>query len=246
MGIIGGNLGYKLMKRISSGDAGYMDGSAYKAKSKLEVLLGNTVWTDIKDKIVIDFGCGTGTETVEVAQRGARYVIGVDIVESYLNAGRTLARNLGITNCEFVTTPNQKADIIIALDSFEHFEDPAYILKVMADMLIPTGKVLVSFGPTWYHPLGGHLLNVFPWSHLVFTEQAQLRWRSDIREDKPTTFKECGLNQITIKQFERYIAESPFKFNKFEAVPIKKFKPIHNRLTREFTTSIVRCELALK
>jgi SAM-dependent methyltransferase len=246
MGFVGGNLGYRIMKRISPGDAGYMDGTAYENKSKLDVLLGNSFWDKIKDKVVIDFGCGLGAEAVEIAQRGAKKVIGVDIIEEYLESSRALAARLKVANCEFATTPTEKVEVIVTLDSFEHFENPAAILDVMRDMLAPDGRIFVSFGPTWYHPLGGHLLNVFPWSHLIFTEWAQLRWRADIRSDKPTTFKECGLNQMTIRRFEQYVAESAFKFSSFEVVPIKKLKSFHKKWTREFTSAIVRCELVLR
>src|SRR6267378_2619396 len=82
MAMIGGAIGYRLLKRISPiGDGSSMDGSAYLDKSKLETLLGPTIWDDIADQVVIDFGCGEGAEAIEMARRGARRVIGVDIQE---------------------------------------------------------------------------------------------------------------------------------------------------------------------
>ncbi len=51
----------------------------------------------------------------------------------------------------------------------------------MNTLLQPAGEVLVSFGPTWYHPLGGHLFSVFPWAHLIFSEKALIRWRSTFK-----------------------------------------------------------------
>ena len=58
-----------------------------------------------------------------------------------------------------------------------------------------------------------------------------------------TSFGEVagGLNQMTIGRFEKLIAASPFKLADFELVPIRPFRRFHNRLTREFTTTIVRC-----
>jgi ubiquinone/menaquinone biosynthesis C-methylase UbiE len=41
------------------------------------------------------------------------------------------------------------------VDWFEHFGQPDEVLKEMARMLKPDGKVIVSFGPPWYHPKGG-------------------------------------------------------------------------------------------
>jgi hypothetical protein len=48
---------------------------------------------------------------------------------------------------------------------------------------------------------------------------------------------------MTISRFEKLIASSPLRFASIELVPIRKFRPIHNRLTREFTTAVVRCRL---
>jgi hypothetical protein len=115
----------------------------------------------------------------------------------------------------------------------------------MNRLLQPAGEVLVSFGPTWYHPLGGHLFSVFPWAHLIFSEKALIRWRSDYRTDGATRFSEVagGLNQMTIERFEELVAASPLRFASLELVPIRKLRRFQNRLTREFTTSIVRCRL---
>ena len=68
--------------------------------------------------------------------------------------------------------PPRSIDAIVSIDAFEHFSNPASALKTMHAMLNPGGRVYVSFGPTWYHPLGGHLFSVFPWAHLLFSETA--------------------------------------------------------------------------
>lgn len=247
MGLIGGTLGYRLLKRIGKqGEDCMIDGSSYANRSKLEALLGGRVWPEIEGRVVIDFGCGEGAEAVEMALRGASRVIGVDIQERLLKIARERAASAGVRDrCTFTTNPTERADVIVAIDSFEHFADPGAILKVMREMLKPTGCVLAAFGPTWYHPLGGHLFSVFPWAHLIFTEKALLRWRSDFKTDGATRFSEVegGLNQMTVRRFERLVEESPFRFAEFEAVPIQKLRPLANRLTREATTAILRCKL---
>ncbi|MFN2405788.1 MAG: class I SAM-dependent methyltransferase [Pyrinomonadaceae bacterium] len=247
MGIIGGSVGYHLLRRISAdGETGYCDGSAYEGVSKLETLLGRKIWAETKDKVVIDFGCGDGEDAVEVAKRGAKRVIGVDIRERALENARKRAEARGVADrCVFTTKTDEKADVILSIDAFEHFDDPAEILRIMRRLLKDNGCIIAAFGPTWYHPLGGHLFSPFPFAHLIFTEKSLIRWRSDFKTDGATRFREAegGLNQMTIRHFESIVAESDFKFAEFEPVPIRKLKPIANRLTREFTTAIVRCKL---
>lgn len=250
MGILGGKLGYKLLRLMSpTGDINAMDGSAYLDKSKLATLLGPKIWDQLTDRIVVDFGCGEGNEAIEIARHGARKVIGLDIQQKFLTVAREKAKVEGVSPiCVFGVTTDEKADVIIAVDSFEHFEDPSLILKDMHRLLKPTGCVLAAFGPTWYHPLGGHLFSIFPWAHLVFTEKALIRWRSDFKTDGATSFRGVagGLNQMTIARFERIVEKSPFRFAEFEAVPIRKLSFFANKLTREFSTAIVRCKLVLR
>lgn len=246
MGVIGGGLGYQLLRRANRMGLAQCDGSAYNDRSKLEVLLGNKIWDELRDKVVLDFGCGEGEDAVEVARRSARKVIGLDLRESVLNVGRTRAAEAGVSDiCEFTTHTEETADVILSIDAFEHFSEPAAVLKVMRHLVKPDGCVIAAFGPTWYHPLGGHLFSVFPWCHLLFTENALIRWRSDFKTDGARRFGEVegGLNQMTIRRFERLIRQSDFHFSSFELVPIRKLRMFSNRMTREFTTAIVRCKL---
>ena len=72
-----------------------------------------------------------------------------------------------------------------------------------------------------------------------------MRWRSDFKTDGAKSFREVeqGLNQMTIGKFEKLVGSSDFRIEKLELVPIRKLRPFANRLTREFTTAIVRCKL---
>ena len=208
--------------------------------------LGDAFWRGIAGKTVIDFGCGEGDAAVELARRGAQSVIGVDIREEVLQSARRKARAAGVDHiCLFTQSTRERADIILSLDAFEHFAQPSAVLRSMEMLLKPAGEVVVSFGPTWLHPFGGHLFSVFPWAHLIFSEEAIIRWRSGFKTDGAMRFGEVagGLNQITIRRFENTVRDSPFQFVSLETVPIRKLRWFHNRFTREFTTAVVRCRL---
>jgi SAM-dependent methyltransferase len=247
-GIIGGTLGYRILQRICPrGESGYNDGGVYIGKSKLEVLFGRDLWRHIEGKTVIDFGCGEGLEAAELAQRGASRVIGLDTYAPVLETARANAARYGVADrCVFAADTDERADVIVALDSFEHFQDLAGILTKMRELVRPGGVVLASFGPVWFHPLGGHVFSVFPWAHFVFTEKAFMRWLADFNPDGHTSFASVGLNRLTIRRFERVVAKSPWRFANLEVVPIRRLRRLHNRITREFTTSIVRCTLVAR
>jgi SAM-dependent methyltransferase len=246
-GIIGGALADRILSRLGDPESrGYCDGSAYHGRSKLEMLLGPGIWSEVADKDVLDFGCGSGEQSVELARHGAHHVTGIDILEPALRHARDAARAAGVADrCTFGLEADRRADVVVSVDGFEHFADPGGVLRTMHRLLRPGGRVLVAFGPTWLHPLGGHLFSVFPWAHLVFTEGALIRWRARFRHDGARRFGEVegGLNQMTIHRFEKLVAGSPLRFETFETVPIRRLKPLANPFTRELFTSFVRCRL---
>jgi SAM-dependent methyltransferase len=247
MGLIGGAPGYRLLKLLSTRKLTRgCDGSAYHKTQKLEALLGESVWSLLRDKRVLDFGCGEGADAVQIALHGARRVLGIDIRESVLSVARQLAEASGVSECcFFCTTAEEKVDVVVSVDSFEHFSDPEGVLRLMRSLLVDQGRLVIAFGPTWYHPYGGHLFSVFPWAHLVFTESALIRWRSDFKNDGATSFGEVegGLNCMTISRFERILASSQFEVQHLELVPIRQVRRIYRFLPREFFTAIVRCTL---
>src|SRR5262249_45486118 len=105
MGIIGGTIGNRVLCTLfpnSNKDA--LSGSSYSDQSKLDVLLGKAFWEDIQGKTVLDFGCGHGQQAIEIAQRGAERVIGLDIRETVLEEARQTAEQYGVTErCVFTS-----------------------------------------------------------------------------------------------------------------------------------------------
>jgi 2-polyprenyl-3-methyl-5-hydroxy-6-metoxy-1,4-benzoquinol methylase len=152
--LIGGRLAAAILRRYEWHDVEAPPG--YEGSGKIEALFGPAIWGQIADKIILDYGCGYGLEAIELARHGAKYVIGLDIQEKNLAVARARQAAAGLSNCTFVQKFDSKADLILSLDSFEHFGHPDEVLKEMSRLLKPGGKVIVSFGPPWRHPKGGH------------------------------------------------------------------------------------------
>lgn len=236
------DLQYWMLKRAYPKSPDLLTEENADGKSKL-ALLGDELARDLKGKTVIDFGCGMGNEAIEMIRQGAARVIGLDIREDHLAAARKNAAAAGVLDqCVFAMTTDEVVDLMTSINSFEHFSEPEKILALMATMLAPGGQLFFRFGPPWYHPLGGHLFSVFPWAHVVMMEQALVRWRSDFKSDGATRFGEVagGLNQMTVRRFEQMVEGSGFRLERLECVPIRKLRRVHNRMTREFTTALVR------
>jgi SAM-dependent methyltransferase len=236
---------YELLRRIRPTDPTYLAASAYEGRSKLETLFG-ALLGDVSGLTIVDFGCGDGLEAVDLARRGAARVYGIDTNVACLDMARWQADHAGLSHVIELSdeaAPALSADLAISVDSFEHYADPAAILRLLHRLLRPGGVLLVSFGPPWRHPYGGHLFSVYPWAHLLFSEAALVRWREGRREDGAGSFAEAGLNRMTVGRFERLVDESPFDVEVLEAIPIRRARRLYNPLTREFLTSTVRARL---
>ena len=249
MGILGGEIGYRFFRRLVKVSPGNAVTTAYDGVSKMEVFFGPEIWQELADKTVLDFGCGPGIDSVDMARHGVPRVIGLDIREDTLKKARLAAEQGGVADsCVFTTKTDEKVDVIVSLDAFEHFADPLAMLETMRTLLKDRGYILTCFGPTWYHPLGGHGFSIFPWAHLLFTESVLMRWYREESGKQAYRFHEVsgGLNQLTVKAFEKIVANSQFEFENMEPVPIRKLRFIANRMTREFTTAVVKCKLVPK
>jgi SAM-dependent methyltransferase len=246
MGIMGGHIGHLILRKVSPKSTDSDEASHEELNTKLVNHFGQDFYRVIHGKTVIDFGCGSGSQAVEMAMMGAGKVIGLDIQDKLLISATNLAKINSVSDhCIFSSTTKELADVIISKDAFEHFYDPAIILRAMYALLKSDGFVLCAFGPTWLHPYGGHLFSIFPWAHLIFTEHALIRWRSDFKFDGASRFSEVagGLNKLTIRKFRQIVNASPLKFEWLETVPIKGINILKSKLLREFGSSIIRCKL---
>jgi SAM-dependent methyltransferase len=249
LGVISGEIGYRLLRKLKKVCPSNDITTAYDGLSKMEVFFGPEIWRDLADKTVLDFGCEAGVEAIDMAQHGVRRVIGLDIREEPLEMARQAAKKAGVDNsCVFTMDTDEKVDVVVSLDAFEHFRDPVAMLKVMRGLLKDDGYILACFGPTWYHPLGGHGFSIFPWAHLVFSESVFMRCYREDTGRAAYHFEEVlgGLNKLTVSRFKRVVAQSDFEFESIEPVPIRKLKFLSNEWTREFTTAVVKCKLVPK
>jgi ubiquinone/menaquinone biosynthesis C-methylase UbiE len=110
--------------------------------------------------VVVDLGTGTGNLLAALSKAvGPRgRVIAGDIFPDFLDRARARAKSEGLTNIDFVPgtetdpkLPNAKADLIIVLDAYHHFDYPEKMLAAIHRALKPGGRLAIIE----YHKLRG-------------------------------------------------------------------------------------------
>ena len=106
-------------------------------------------------QIVVDYGCGPGRYTVEMARLvGADgKVIAVDLVEMALEETQKKLKAGGFRNYELKlargydsNVEDNTADIVFAIDMFHHISDTNTFLREVYRILKPYGSLILSGG----------------------------------------------------------------------------------------------------
>ena len=211
----------------------------------------------IKNKVVLDYGCGPGYQAVAMAREGAKSVVGIDIVQAWLDSGRALAAE---NKCDdrvsfseagsFLRDSSKrgKFDVVLCCGSFEHFEDSAKELSHMKSLTRPGGKILITFAEPWLSPHGSHMDGFcrLPYINVFFSEKTVMAVRSRFKDDGATRYEEIlsGLNRMTLAKFERIIRNSGLRVEHQNYFATKNLPVVKNiPFLREFLVSAVTCIL---
>jgi SAM-dependent methyltransferase len=258
MGMFGGKLGKWILSKLLIATHTVDPGLSIYSSSFDEVQeyfeFGN-----MNGLTIMDFGCGYGRTALEIAQLGPRQVIGLDVRHSVLSEARKLAENEKLSNVKFANAITDevkelygKVDIIVSIDAFEHYGDPAEVLDEMDKYLGQDGRVYISFGPPWWHPYGAHLqfMTRLPWPHVMFTERVLMAARSLYKTDGAMKFEEVGggLNRMSVRKFEQLIHNSVFRIMTLQLIPIRRTNFLHTYCPggRELFTSVIKASLQRK
>lgn len=220
-----------------------------------------------KDKVVLDVGCGAGGKSLYYLTKGAKQVIGIDVVEKYKEESEQLQKSLGLSGFSFYVQdaaktdfPDNFVDTIIMNDAMEHVAKPAAVLAEMKCILKPGGRLYVNF-PPYNYPYGAHLSDVIgiPWVQRFFSDKTLIAAYKDLVKDKPDGedrihfrigLNEKGeeyfsyLNKMSIKRFAGLKANSGFNVKYYNEAPLRSFlKPLCFGPFREYFVKMVVCVL---
>ncbi len=104
----------------------------------------------LKDKAVLDVGCGGGILSESMAEKGAK-VTGIDLGKKALKVAQLHSLDSGVTVDYQLIAVEQLAeqqpasfDVVTCLEMLEHVPDPASVVAACAKLVKPGGKVFFS------------------------------------------------------------------------------------------------------
>jgi len=184
---------------------------------------------DFTGQRVLDFGCGHGALSLDIALSGATSVLGIDLSAErvrYAQEKIAIQAPAGCTmrfECLDITAilGNGLFDRIVSKDTFEHVRPVDAVLAAMVRLLKPGGEIILGFSPLYYSPFGDHgELGVrLPWAHLVAGEKRVLAAFNRTNHASFRGLPEAGFNMLTPKDFRRTFQRSTAEIRSLRTNP---------------------------
>jgi 2-polyprenyl-3-methyl-5-hydroxy-6-metoxy-1,4-benzoquinol methylase len=215
---------------------------------------------NLENKSVLDFGCGHGSLCIDIARSGAKKVKGIDITENILKFA-DINLNENFTELKDKVTfkkfdilkdvTEEKFDIIVSKDTFEHSLKLDKILIKFFNILNDGGKAYIGFGPLYnfYNGDHGRTKMMLPWFHLIFSEKFIINRINKKRDIKIEKIQDLGLSKYSLKEYEDFLRQSSLKLKFYKTnLSDHPFSKIFNllskiKLLREFCTYNIYCIL---
>lgn len=106
---------------------------------------------EIRNKQILDAGCGTGIFSSIFAGKGAKEVIGIDISDGSLSTGRKLKEKFNLENLQFQTQDmlnlpfgDNTFDVVWAWGTVHHTTDPFRAMNELIRVLKDDGTILFA------------------------------------------------------------------------------------------------------
>jgi SAM-dependent methyltransferase len=159
---------------------------------------------------VLDAGCGGGGMPLSLAEE-ARYVVGIDPINRFGNAGVRLAQERRLPNLQFALAdgmalpfPSGVFDLVLSHAVIEHVADAPLYLRECARVLTKDGRVYLSTAP-YLSFAGAHLprLKVPVPLHLLFGRRIAFATFQFLARHATWTLKEPANENSFIKLARR-------------------------------------------
>jgi 2-polyprenyl-3-methyl-5-hydroxy-6-metoxy-1,4-benzoquinol methylase len=167
---------------------------------------------DLNGKKVLDIGCGHGSMCIDMALKGARKVVGLDINSSLIEFAKEnvkqnypqLNNKIEFLNISLEEYDGGNFDYIISKDTLEHVIDLKSLMKEIKNRLKVGGRFYAGFGPLYNVPYGDHgrTKTVIPWGHLIVPEKIIIQKLNANSKIKINSIYDLGLNKLSYSDYK--------------------------------------------
>ncbi len=168
---------------------------------------------DLTDASVLDLGCGLGALSVNLAQHGAREVLGLDVDPYPIAFAKrfvpetypALADKIQFA-CRGIETLEDAArfDFVFSKDAFEHILDLEGMVSHIHRLLRPGGRLVIGTSPLYFSPFGDHEIfsNLrIPFLTAIVPDRLLFRFAGWKNNRDYRSARGAGLNKMTPAQF---------------------------------------------
>ncbi len=204
-------------------DAGTLDSSARRRLEWVHNMI------DLRDKRVLEIGCGNGFEVWSAAQNFGADGVGVDVQKyKHWDELRGPKVDLRLLDLSAENPFEQRSfDRIMSFTVWEHVAHPYALLEQAYRLLRPGGLMFLRVN-LFGGPQASHRYRdiYFPWPHLLFSDQVVREW--DVQNGRPPV-GHYWVNRLTWRHYEAYFALLGFTLRhvRFDRVPIDE--PFYER-----------------
>lgn len=129
----------------------------------------------LKDKYILDFGCGNGAQTLELARHGCRIVAcDIDATDLGVLLNFAAANNLDSVKAVLydgtrLPLADAQFDVLVSYAVLEHVKSEATALAEMRRVLKNSGELIISVPNKWWvFETHGARLPLLPWNRVPF------------------------------------------------------------------------------
>ena len=190
----------------------------------------------LKNKLVLDIGCGRGEVAREVIRRVGEVVVnGIDsdlcgLADTQAEKGNRLTiHKMDVKRLAF---PDAYFDAAYSLNVFEHINDLEGAYRELRRVLKPGGLLYLYSSPIWTSYRGHHFNHwlsdyvdlIPPWGHLylgkarLFEEIARKKGSAVAAEAMTYIFESNYLNRTSLSAHKKFVRESGFKIVEWTGV----------------------------
>jgi SAM-dependent methyltransferase len=181
---------------------------------------------NLKDKSILDFGCGIGSLCVDMANSDVNMITGIDLEDEFINFAKEnlnnnynhLTNKISFEKKDLLKDKfKHKFDLIVSKDTFEHTENLPEILNKFYDLLEINGKAYVGFGPLYnsYNGDHGRAQLKFPWLHVILSDKFIVNRYNKKNVSQISKIEDLGLSKYSFNDYKKIFNNSNFKIEFF-------------------------------